>query len=269
MPKLAANLSTLFTEVPFLERFARARAAGFNAVECQFPYQADAAEIKARLDGEGLEMVLFNTPAGAAGERGLAALPGREADFALALEQTLAYAEVLGTTRLHVMAGLQPKGVAREACLDVFRRNLERAAKAAPGRTWLIEPINTQDVPDYLISRPDEAAALVRQLELSSLRLQFDVYHCQLVAGDITGHLARHLGIIAHVQISSVPGRHEPDQGEIDYGFVLSELDRLGYSGWVGCEYTPCGRTEDGLGWAARHGVRPPDTMLATGGITV
>jgi hydroxypyruvate isomerase len=272
MPKFAANLSTMFTDAPFLDRFARARAAGFQAVECQFPYEAEAHEIRARLDGEGLELVLFNTPPGdfAAGERGLAGLPGREADFAAALEKLLAYADVLGTRLLHVMAGVKPEGIDRDACLEVYRKNLEKAAVAVgPDRTCLIEPINTRDIGGYLMSAPDEAAALIRDLDLPNLRLQFDFYHCQVMAGDLVRRFERLMDISPHVQIAGVPERQEPDIGEVNYGYVFDALDQLGYGGWVGCEYFPRGLTEDGLGWAARYGLRPPDLTLATGGITV
>ena len=272
MPRFAANLSTLFTDAPFLDRFARARAAGFEAVECQFPYEAEPQEIRARLDGEGLELVLFNTSPGdfAAGERGLAGLPGREADFDAALDQMLTYADLLGTRLLHVMAGVQPEGVGRDACLEVYCRNLEKAAAAVgPDRTCLIEPINTRDIRGYLISSPDEAAALIRELDLPNLRLQFDFYHCQVMAGDLVRRFERLIDLVPHVQIAGVPERQEPDVGEVHYPYIFDTLDRLGFEGWVGCEYFPRGRTEDGLGWAARYGIRPPDTTLATGGITV
>jgi hydroxypyruvate isomerase len=270
MPKFAANLSTMFTEHPFLDRFAAARAAGFQAVECQFPYEAAPGQIKARLDEHGQELVLFNTPPGdfAAGERGLAGLPGREDDFAAALERTLAYAEMLGTRLIHVMAGVQPNDRQPEACLEVYRRNLEQAAAAlgSAGRLALIEPINTRDIPGYLVNTPDEAAALIQELNRDDLKLQFDFYHCQIMAGDLTANFERHRQLIPHVQVANLPGRHEPDRGEIDYGFIFGMLDQAGFAGWVGCEYMPAGRTEDGLGWAYRYGIRPKDTLLATGG---
>jgi 2-dehydrotetronate isomerase len=273
MPRFAANLSTMFGERPFLERFAAARAAGFTAVECQFPYEATAAEIKARLDEHGLELVLFNTPPGdfAAGERGLAGLPGREDDFARALDKCLAYAETLGTDMLHVMAGVQPNDARPEGCLEVYRKNLERACQAAQssGRLCLIEPINTRDIPGYLLNTPEEAAALIAELHQDALRLQFDFYHTQIMAGDLARRFERHQDIVAHVQIAGVPERQEPDVGEINYPYLFELLDRRGYGGWVGCEYFPAAKTEDGLGWAYRFGIRPPDTTLATGGVTV
>jgi len=273
MPKFAANLSTMFTERPFLERFAAAAAVGFGAVECQFPYEAHADEIKAQLVEHGLDLVLFNTPPGdfAAGERGLAALPGREDDFMAGIERMLEYAEVLGTRKLHVMAGVQPDDVPLETCLEGYRRNLERAcdAAASAGRMCLIEPINTRDIPGYVMNTPDEAAALIRELGRDNLRLQFDFYHTQIMAGDLVRRFERLAPLIAHVQIASVPERAEPDRGEVNYPYIFELLDDVGYDGWIGCEYFPADGTEDGLGWAARFGIRPPDTTLATGGITV
>lgn len=270
MPKFAANLSTMFGDRPFLERFEAAHRAGFRAVECQFPYEARAEEIKARLDAHGLELVLFNTPPGdfAAGERGLAGLPGREADFRAALDRALAYAEVLGTRQIHVMAGVLPNDAQPEACLERYRRNLEVACEAAgsAGRLVLIEPINTRDIPGYLLNTPEEAAPLIRELGQDNLRLQFDFYHTQIMAGDLAKRFERHQPLIGHVQIAGVPERQEPDIGEINYPYLFAHLDRLGYQGWVGCEYFPAGRTEDGLGWAYRYGIRPGDTLLATGG---
>lgn len=273
MPKFAANLSTMFKEHDFLDRFGAARNAGFRAVECQFPYEASARDIKARLDEHGLELVLFNTPPGdfAIGERGLAGLPGREADFAAAVERMLDYAEVLGTRLLHVMAGVQPNDARPEQCLEVFRKNLVKACEMArsAGRICLIEPINTRDIPGYLINTQDEGAALIQELNQDNLKLQFDFYHTQIMSGDLITTFERYQTLIPHVQIANVPGRHEPDRGEIAYDFIFEMLDRRGFDGWVGCEYVPAGDTVQGLQWAYRHGIRPPDTTLATGGIRV
>jgi hydroxypyruvate isomerase len=270
MPKFAANLSTMFTEHPFIERFGAAREAGFSAVECQFPYEAEAAEIRSRLDEHGLELVLFNTPPGdfAAGERGLAGLPGRQADFESAVARMLDYADVLGTRLLHVMAGVLPNDQRPEACFEVYRENLVKACSAArsAGRVCLIEPINTRDIPSYLLNTPDEAAALIGELGEDNLKLQFDFYHCQTMRGDLCDQFVRHEPLIPHVQIANLPGRHEPDRGEIAYDFIFDMLDRRGFTGWVGCEYVPEGETVDGLGWAVRHGIRPRDTLMATGG---
>ncbi len=273
MPKLAANVSTQFTDRPFLERFEAARRAGFTAVECQFPYEAEARAIRARLDEHGLELVLFNTPPGdfAAGERGLCGLPGREDDFKAAMEKTLAYADVLGTRNLHVMCGVQPNDCELDQCLEVFRRNLEVGCELArsAGRLCLLEPINTRDIPGYMLNTPAEAAALIGELGRDNLKLQFDFYHTQIMAGDLARNFERHLPIIAHVQVAGVPERQEPDVGEVNYTYLFELVDRLGYAGWVGCEYFPKGRTEDGLGWAMRYGVSPEVTQLATGGLRV
>ena len=270
MPRFAANISTMFTDRTFAERIDAAAAFGFKAVECQFPYEVAAEELAARLDRHGLEMVLINTPPGefAAGERGLAGIPGREADFAAGLEQALAYARSLGTRQVHVMAGVQPVGASREACFEVYRRNLRLAAEMLrdSGRLALIEPINSRDIPGYLLNTPAEAAALIEELGEANLKLQFDFYHAQIMAGDLARSFERHLPIIAHVQIAGVPERHEPDVGEIHYPYLFDVLDRLGYAGWVGCEYFPAGRTEDGLGWALRYGIGPQATLMAGGG---
>jgi hydroxypyruvate isomerase len=270
MPRFAANISTMFTDRPFLERIPAAAEAGFKAVECQFPYEAEAGEIRRRLDEAGLDLVLLNTPPGdfAAGERGLAGLPGREADFRAALDRAMAYAEVLDCPQIHVMAGVRPEGASREACWATYKANLEIAGKAvaAAGRQALIEPINTRDIPGYLLNTPAEGAALVEELGLPALRLQFDFYHAQIMAGDLARSFERHLPLIGHVQIAGVPERQEPDVGEIHYPYLFELLDRLGYRGWVGCEYFPAARTEDGLGWALRYGIAPAPTYMATGG---
>jgi hydroxypyruvate isomerase len=270
MPRFAANISTMFTDRPFLGRIPAAADAGFKAVECQFPYEAEAGEIRRRLDEAGLELVLLNTPPGdfAAGERGLAGLPGREADFRAALERALDYARTLRCGQIHVMAGVQPKGVDRAACLEVYEANLCHAAKtlSAPGVLALIEPINTRDIPGFLLNTPAEAARIIEEIRAPNLKLQFDFYHAQIMAGDLARSFERFLPYTPHVQIASVPERQEPDRGEVNYPYLFDLLDRVGFSGWVGCEYFPAGRTEEGLGWALRHGISPRPTILATGG---
>jgi hydroxypyruvate isomerase len=270
MPRFAANISTMFTERPLLERIGAAAAAGFAAVECQFPYEQPPAALKAALDAAGIPLILCNTPPGdfAAGERGLAALPGREADFAAALDQALAYAAALGVTRLHVMAGIRPAGAAEAACLEAFAANLAAAAPkaAAAGVTLLLEPINSRDIPGYLLTTPRQAAALIERLALPNLKLQYDFYHVQIMQGDLARGFERFQPVIGHVQFAGVPERHEPDRGEVAFDYLFALLDRLGYDGWVGAEYFPAGRTEDGLGWALRHGIAPRATRLATGG---
>jgi len=270
MPRFAANVSTMFTDRPFAERIDAAAAAGFAAVECQFPYEVSAEELEDRLAASAMELVLLNTPPGdfAAGERGLAGLPRREAEFETALGHALAYADRLSCPQIHVMAGVQPGGTSKEACLAVYKANLRLAAAAAAraGRTVLIEPINTRDIPGYLLNTPDEGAAVIAELGLPNLKLQFDFYHAQIMAGDLARRFERHLAVVGHVQVASVPERQEPDQGEVNYPYLFALLDRLGYEGWVGCEYFPAGVTEDGLGWAVRHGIAPKGIQLATGG---
>lgn len=258
MPRFAANLTLLFTDVPFLDRFAAASAAGFSAVECLFPYEYPPEAIADRLAAHGLSLVLFNMPPGdwAAGERGMAALPGRFEAVAEGVETALAYALATGCPRLHLMAGLADRHdpAAREA----YRRALRHAAGrlAAHGRDLLIEPINRRSMPGYFLDDVEAAAEIVADLRgegLSNLRLQFDVFHAQILHGDVTTRLARLLPLIGHVQTASVPARAEPGTGEINDAFVFSELDRLGYSGFVGCEYIPRGGTMIGLGWFAPY----------------
>ena len=253
MPRFAANLSMMFTEVPFLDRFAAAAAAGFDGVEYLFPYDHPAEEVKAALDAAGLEQALFNLPPGdfAKGERGLAALPGREAEFAAALDKALHYAEVIGARRLHCMAGLIGEGNDRAAFERTYRANLAlAAAKAAPsGITIVIEPINTRSIPGYFINHQGEGRRIIEAVGAPNLKLQFDFFHCQIMEGDLAMRLRAHFDIVDHVQVAGVPERHEPDTGEVNYGYLFALLDELGYTGWVGCEYMPKGRTEDGLGW--------------------
>jgi hydroxypyruvate isomerase len=270
MPRFAANISTMFTDRPFAERIQAAAAAGFSAVECQFPYEVAAGELARRLAEAAVELILLNTPPGdfAAGERGLAGLPGREAEFRAGLEPALEYAQALNCPQIHVMAGVKPEGLSKDACLQVFKANLRAAAEACAraGRVALIEPINTRDIPGYLLNTPAEGAALIAELGLSNLKLQFDFYHAQIMTGDLARSFERHLPIVGHVQVAGVPERHEPDTGEVNYPYLFDLIDRLGYAGWVGCEYFPAGSAEEGLGWAYRYGVAPKSTLLATGG---
>jgi 2-dehydrotetronate isomerase len=270
MPRFAANISTMFTDRPFAERIEAAAAAGFEAVECQFPYEVEADELEARLDRAGLDLVLLNAPPGdfAAGERGLAGLPGREAEFRAGLDRALEYASRLGCAQIHVMAGVRPEAMAKATCLETYRANLRSAAEACgrAGKIAVIEPINTRDIPGYLLNTPAEGAAIIEEVGSDSLKLQFDFYHAQIMTGDLARSFERHLPLIGHVQIAGVPERHEPDTGEINYPYLFELMDRLGYAGWVGCEYFPAGRAEDGLGWAYRYGIAPRPTTLATGG---
>lgn len=256
MPRFAANLTFLFTERPFLERFAAARAAGFEAVEFLFPYDHDAKAIRAALDESGLELALFNTPPGdwEAGERGLAALPGREEDFRDSVRLALEYAALLRPTRLHVMAGIARGAEARA----VYLSNLAWAAEQAAPQGLTIEPINRRDIPGYHLAGIADALGVIRRVGAPNLGLQFDVYHAQIMGGDLTRRLEAAFPQLAHVQIAGVPERHEPDRGEVAYGHIFALLDRLGYEGFVGCEYHPATATEEGLGWlaAARGGAK-------------
>jgi hydroxypyruvate isomerase len=256
MPKFCANLSFLFGELPFLDRFAAAAAAGFRGVEYLFPYAWPAAEIAGCLRDAGLEQVLFNVSAGdwAAGERGFACHPGREAEFAASVAQAIDYARTLGCRRLHALAGLRSENSAEAELRATYVANLRAAAEAcAPhGIELLIEPINSRvDMPGFWLDTPAQAFALQQEIGRSNLRVQLDLYHAQIMAGDLARLLELHLPAIGHVQIADNPGRHEPGSGEINYPFLFAHLDRLGYAGWVGCEYQPAGETRAGLGWLA------------------
>lgn len=255
MPKLAANLSMLFPELGFLDRFAAARVHGFQAVECLFPYAYDAREIAARLADHGLKLVLFNTAPGdfAKGERGLAALPGRKEEFRRSFETALAYAAALSCNRLHFMAGIVPANVDPAVYRDCFLDNLAWAADLAHSQAimLLLEPLNTHDVPGYLLPTIPAALAVMNDLRLDNIFLQFDGYHTQMNQGRLADNLRKHFHLIRHIQISGVPGRHEPDATqEINYAYLLPLIDELGYDGWVGCEYNPKGDTVAGLAWA-------------------
>ena len=257
MPNFAANVTTLFTELPFLDRFAAARAAGFRAVEFQAPYQFAAEEIARRLSAASLALVLFNAPMGnvAAGERGLAAQPGREAEFMASIEAALAYARVLHCRQIHVLAGLS---VGERAAQErVYVANLQRAADRAAedGVSLLIEPLNRRDNPGYFLNTTADACAVLDRVARANVGLQFDLYHCQITQGDLAEHARALFGRYRHVQIANVPGRHEPGEGEIHFPFLFELFDRLGYSGWIGCEYRPKAGTREGLGWARAYGI--------------
>jgi hydroxypyruvate isomerase len=257
MPRFAANLSMMYNEVPFLDRFAAAARDGFKAVEFLFPYAHAPEEIARRLEHNGLELVLFNLPPGNwdAGERGLAALPGREAEFADGLAEALRYARALRCPRLHVMAGIPPQGADVRACRATYVRVLKLACERAAGEglTLLIEPINTRDIPGYFLNRQDEAHAIRQEVGMANLKVQMDLYHCQIVEGDVAMKIRRHIADIGHVQIAGVPERHEPSTGEVNYPYLFDLLDSVGYAGWVGCEYRPRGGTSEGLAWMAAY----------------
>lgn len=255
MPQFAANLSMMFTERPFLERFAAAAEAGFTGVEYLFPYEYPAAEVAAALRSAGLTQALFNAPAGDwdAGERGLASLPGRDEEFERGIATVLEYARALACPRVHVMAGIADPDDA-----DARRRYVERIRRACDaaeqrGVEVLLEPINAVDMPGYFLSRVPQARELLAEIDRPNVGLQLDLYHAQITEGDLTRLVDASVDLTRHVQIAGVPDRHEPDTGEVAYEHLFAHLDKAGYTGWVGCEYRPAGRTEDGLGWFAAH----------------
>ena len=253
MPKFAANLSFLFNEVPFMERFAAAAAAEFRGVEYLFPYEEDKDSIARALRDNALENVLFNLPPGdwAAGERGLGALPGREQDFRDGVSRALDYALAAGTKRLHALAGIVPNDADRDRCRQTFIANLRYACEqlAPHGITLLIEPINTRDMPGYFLNYQKDAHGLLAEVGAPNLKVQMDFYHAQIMEGDIISTFRRYLSDVGHVQIASVPERHEPDLGELNYPWLFAMMDEAGYGGWVGCEYRPRNGTVAGLGW--------------------
>ncbi len=251
MPRFAANLSLMFCEVPFLDRFEAAAHAGFEAVEYLFPYDHAPAVIRERLRANGLTQALFNMPPGdfAYGERGLAALPDRVAEMQAGIDLALRYAEATGVARLHLMAGLADPGDPR-AC-DTYRSAVVYAAGklATAGLDLLLEPINSRNMPGYFMRDFGQAVDVIEELKLPNVKLQFDIYHCQILHGDVTTRLRAFMPITGHVQTASVPERHEPGTGELSDFFLFDELDRLGYAGFVGCEYIPASDTVRGLSW--------------------
>ncbi len=253
MPRFAANLSFLFTERPFFERFAAARAAGFAAVEFHFPYAHDRAALAEVVLTSGLEVVLFNLPAGdwTAGERGIACHPRRIAEFQDGVGLAIEYARLLGCSRLNCLAGIAPADLARDKARETLIENLRFAAAVARRADiqLLLEPLNSRDTPGFLVDTPRAGLALIEAVGSENLRLQYDIYHAQVMAGDLARTLQEHLPQIGHIQLADNPGRHEPGTGEINFPFLLQHLDRIGYAGWVGCEYKPSARSEDSLGW--------------------
>lgn len=257
MPRFAANLTMMYTEVPFLDRFEAAARDGFDAVEYLFPYDHPPEEIAQRLQAHGLTQALFNLPPGdwAAGDRGMACLPGREAEFAASVERALPYALATGCQRLHAMAGLVPpqadSAEAQAARRSTYVANLRAAARrlAPHGITLVIEPINTRDMPGYYLNYQQQAHDILAEVGEPNTGVQMDFYHCQIMEGDLTRRLERHFAGVGHIQIAGVPDRHEPDGGEVNYPALFDRLDALGYSGFVGCEYRPAGATSAGLRW--------------------
>jgi hydroxypyruvate isomerase len=257
MPRLCANLSMLFTEHQFLQRFAYAAKAGFRGVEFLFPYEFDSAEIKARLQQHGLTQVLFNLPPGDwdSGERGIACLPGRGEEFKAGVAQAIEYAKVLGNTRINCLAGIFPLDSDPHEVQQTLVDNLRYASEqlAAQGIRLVMEMINTRDMPGFYLNGTRQALAIREQVGSPNLYLQYDIYHMQVMEGDLARTLQAHLAAVGHVQLADNPGRHEPGTGEINFRFLFQHLDRIGYQGWVGCEYKPLGSTEAGLGWMKSH----------------
>jgi len=262
VPRFAANLSMLFTEVPLLERFERAARAGFTTVELQFPYEAPAEELRKRLHANRLTMVLHNLPAGdwAAGERGIACHPERVAEFRAGVARAISYATTLGVPQLNCLAGKAPAGVPDAVLRNTLVQNLRFAAAALKeaGLKLLIEPVNTYDIPGFWLNNTALALSVLDEVGADNAYLQYDIYHAQRYEGELAATLQRHLARIAHIQVADNPGRNEPGTGEINYHFLFAHLDRIGYKGWIGCEYKPAATTEAGLGWleAARRQLR-------------
>ncbi|MDP3654152.1 MAG: hydroxypyruvate isomerase [Rhodoferax sp.] len=253
MPRFAANLTLLFTEVPFLDRFALATQAGFQAVEFLFPYAYRAEDIRERLDTHGLTLVLHNLPAGDwdAGDRGTACHPDRIQEFRTGVAQGIAYAKALGVGQLNCLAGIAPAGVSDAVLRQTLVDNLAFAAHALKeaGLRLLIEPINRFDIPGFYLNYTAQAVAILDEVNADNAFVQYDIYHAQRMEGELAATITRHLPRICHMQLADNPGRHEPGTGEINYPFLFAHLDRLGYTGWIGCEYRPATSTQAGLGW--------------------
>ena len=253
MPRFAANLTMMFTEVPFLDRFAAAAQAGFKAVEFLFPYAYEAADIRRKLDDNGLALILHNLPAGNwdAGERGIACHPERVEEFRAGVGRAIAYAQALGVKQLNCLAGKSPAGVGEAVLRTTFVENLRYAAKALKegGLRLLIEPINTFDIPGFYLNRTDQAASILGELGADNAFIQYDIYHAQRMEGELAATMRKQLPLIGHIQLADNPGRNEPGTGEINYPFLFAHLDRIGYDGWIGCEYKPATTTQAGLGW--------------------
>ena len=257
MPKFAANLTMLFNELPFLDRFEAAAKAGFKAVEFLFPYAYAAPEIRQRLDQHRLRLVLHNLPAGDwdGGDRGIACHPQRVAEFRDGVGKAIAYAQALGVGQLNCLAGKAPQGVGDELLRKTFVDNLRYAAAEFHKRQLklLIEPINSFDIPGFYLNRTAQALSILDEVGADNAFLQYDIYHAQRMEGELAATLQKHLARIAHLQLADNPGRHEPGTGEINYDFLFAHIDHIGYTGWIGCEYKPRAGTAAGLGWIERH----------------
>ena len=259
MPRFCANLGFLFCEVPFLDRFDAAARAGFTGVEYASPYDYPVPELRTRLKVSGLAQVLINSPAGnrAAGERGMACIPGRVAAFRDGVAQALDYAVALDSKLIHVMAGVPPQEIAHDTAAALYAANLAWAAEkaSAAGVRLVIEPLNPRDAPGYLLRTQEQGAAIVAAIGHDRIGLQFDIYHCQTAQGDVTRRLEALIPVIDHMQLAHVPGRHEPGTGEIAWDYVFRRIDEVGYTGWIGCEYNPVGDTVAGLAWRTKYGI--------------
>ncbi|WP_428031147.1 2-oxo-tetronate isomerase [Ancylobacter sp.] len=253
MPRFAANLTMLFNEVPFLDRFEKAAAAGFTGVEYLFPYDFAVEELVAKLQANNLKQVLHNLPAGnwGGGERGIAILPERVDEFRAGVDKAITYATALGCPQVNILAGIAPAGADRELLHNTFVNNLKFAAPKIKeaGLKLLIEPINTRDIPGFFLNYTKQAKAIIEEVGSDNLFIQYDIYHMQIMEGDLARTIEANLASIAHVQLADNPGRNEPGTGEINYPFLFRHLDAIGYEGWIGCEYKPKGDTEAGLGW--------------------
>ena len=253
MPKFCANLTLMFNEVEFLDRFDAAAKAGFKGVEYLFPYVAPAAQVAEKLNKAKLTQVLHNLPAGnwAAGDRGNAVDPARVGEFQDGVGKAIEYAKALGCKQLNCLAGLTPKDVPSDKVRDTFVSNLRFAAErlAGEGIKLLIEPINTRDIPGFYLTKTQQALDIIAAVGSSNLWLQYDIYHMQVMEGDLANTIEKNLAKIAHMQLADNPGRHEPGTGEINYDFLFKHIDKLGYGGWIGCEYKPAAETTAGLGW--------------------
>jgi len=259
MPRIAANLTMLFNEVPFLDRFEAAAKAGFKAVEFLFPYEYKAADLRSRLDTNGLKLVLHNLPPGdwAKGERGIGCHPDRVSEFRDNVGRAIEYATALGAPQLNCLAGIAPKDVPAAKLRETFAGNLKYAAgefKKA-GLKLLIEPINFYDIPGFYLNTTRQALDLIAEVGADNLYVQYDIYHAQRMEGELANTIKANLSRIAHMQLADNPGRNEPGTGEINYRFLFGWLDEIGYQGWIGCEYKPKTTTEAGLGWRAAHGL--------------
>ncbi|MBB3772343.1 hydroxypyruvate isomerase [Angulomicrobium tetraedrale] len=253
MPRFAANLTMLFNEVPFLDRFEKAASAGFTGVEYLFPYDFPVEELVAKLKDNNLAQVLHNLPAGnwGGGERGIAILPDRVDEFRAGVDKAITYATALGSPQVNILAGIAPAGVEREVLHKTFIENLKYAAPRIQeaGLKLLIEPINTRDIPGFFLNYTKQAKAIIEEVGSDNLFIQYDIYHMQIMEGDLARTIEANLPRIAHIQLADNPGRNEPGTGEINYPFLFRHLDAIGYAGWVGCEYKPKGETAAGLGW--------------------